>query len=864
VSRARRLFVEHLEARLAPAVDSVTTLTGVPNPANYGQTYTFTASVRPATTGPTATGDVTFVDTTTGTTLGVRTLNGGGDAALVVDGAAVSFLDAGLHTVRASYAGSATYNPSAANFTETVIQVSTATNVVNDHPSGSVFGEPVTYTATVTSATITPFGTVTFSVDDGAGHVTPMGTKPVDGSGHAVLTFNSLPMGTQTVTAAFNSNVDFKASSGTTSETVSQGSTSATLSTSKSPTVFGEPVTFTATITANAPSTLAPAGSVTFTDTTTGTTLGTANLSSTLPGSSQARLTVSSLSSASGGKTHTVQASYNTDGNYAPSTAQTAQTVNPAPTVTTVAGSPNPAVFEQPVTFTATVNPAPGVLPPTGSVVFTVDGTAQSAVPVGGAGRATLTLGLTRGPHTVSAAYTSNNSNSFLSSSSAQITEQVGPAQAAIVLAPEGSTVTLGRPATFTATVGAAPSAATPTGSVTFLVDGVAAATAVPLDAAGRAAFTISSLTLGSHTVAATYVPADGNFLAAGTSTTVAVVAPAPLVASGRPDGSAVLFAPDAAGHYATTPAATLAPFPGFAGDVRAAVADVDGDGFPDTVLVTGPGQAPARFAVVSGKDNTTVLVPPTDPFGNATFSGGGFVAAGDFDHDGRAEWVITPDQGGGPNVVVYSLVGTTATVRTSFLGIDDPTFRGGARAAVGDVNADGTPDLAVAAGFLGGPRVALFDGTSVFATPTRLVGDFFAFGGTDATTLRNGVFVALGDVDGDGFADLIAGGGPGGGPRVLTISGKVLMNTGVDAAQAAPLMNYFVAGNGNDRGGVRVAAKDADGDARADVVAGSGEGLPSRVRVYLGKDITSTAEPTTFQDLDPFGATLPGGVFVG
>ena len=41
-------------------------------------------------------------------------------------------------------------------------------------------------------------------------------------------------------------------------------------------------------------------------------------------------------------------------------------------------------------------------------------------------------------------------------------------------------------------------------------------------------------------------------------------------------------------------------------------------------------------------------------------------------------------------------------------------------------------------------------------------------------------------------------------------------------------------------------------------------EGLPSRVRVYLGRNFTTTGEPATFQDLDPFAATLPGGVFVG
>lgn len=337
-----------------------------------------------------------------------------------------------------------------------------------------------------------------------------------------------------------------------------------------------------------------------------------------------------------------------------------------------------------------------------------------------------------------------------------------------------------------------------------------------------------------------------------------------PLGVSGLPNGTAAVFNPSRSGVFGASAAATVAPFGSIAADLRNAIGDVNGDGFPDIVLVTGPG-TPIRAAVISGKDNNTVLVAPFDPFG-ANFTGGGFVAAADIDHDGRAEFVVTPDRGGGPRVSIFSRNpdGTPAT-RANFFGIDDPNFRGGARAALGDVNHDGTPDMGVCAGFLGGPRTALFNGKTLLSTPTKLIGDFFAFPGSDALSLRNGVFVAIGDLNGDGFADLIFGGGPGGAPRVFILSGATVSAGDIEGAQARPIANFFVAGNANDRGGVRLVVKDADGDAKADVMTGSGERSQGNVRIYLGKNFTTSGEPKVFQDIDPFpGDVLADGVYVG
>jgi hypothetical protein len=286
-------------------------------------------------------------------------------------------------------------------------------------------------------------------------------------------------------------------------------------------------------------------------------------------------------------------------------------------------------------------------------------------------------------------------------------------------------------------------------------------------------------------------------------------------------------------------------------GGVRVAAADVNGDGVADLIVGTGPG-VPTQVRVIDGVTQATItVITPFEP----AFLGGVFVAAGDLNGDGKADIVVTPDEGGGPRVIVFD--GTTFAPIANFFGIDDPNFRGGARAAVGDINGDGHPDLVVAAGFGGGPRVAFFDGTTITnpAGPTKLINDIFVF----EQTLRNGVFVAAGDMNGDGKADLIVGGGPGGGPRVLALSGAGLM---AGQADQSPALANFFAGDPNNRGGVHVAAKNLDGDNLADLVVGGGPSGGDEVFSYLGSTFVNGVAPTHFA-FPAFGG-FPGGVFVG
>lgn len=285
-----------------------------------------------------------------------------------------------------------------------------------------------------------------------------------------------------------------------------------------------------------------------------------------------------------------------------------------------------------------------------------------------------------------------------------------------------------------------------------------------------------------------------------------------------------------------------------FTGGARVASADVTGDNVPDIIAGAGPGNG-SRVVVLDG--TTFQVVRDFNAFEPA-FQGGVFVAAGDFNGDGRADLVVSPDEGGGPRVRVLS--GSDGSTLADFFAIEDPNFRGGARVAVGDLSGDGTNDLIVTAGFGGGPRVAVYDGSQLGLTGgPKLFDDFFAF----EQTLRNGTFVAAGDVNGDGFADLIAGGGPGGGPRVFILDGQSLVQNG--SKTLVPVGNFF-AGDPNSRGGVRVAIKNVDNDGLADVVAAVG----SRITAYRGITITPTGgTPAPLLDIDAFSG-FGGGVFVG
>jgi hypothetical protein len=287
-------------------------------------------------------------------------------------------------------------------------------------------------------------------------------------------------------------------------------------------------------------------------------------------------------------------------------------------------------------------------------------------------------------------------------------------------------------------------------------------------------------------------------------------------------------------------------PYPlGFTGGVRVSAGDVTGDGVADIITGAGPGGGP-HVRVFDGVTGAPVPGPIDSFFAFAqAFTGGVFVAAGDVNADGFDDVIVGADAGGGPHVRVFN--GATGAELLSFfpypLG-----FTGGVRVAAADFDLNGIPEIVTAAGPGGGPHVQVFNASGTLFTSSDpilagFVNSFFAY----APAFTGGVYVATGDVNRDGRADIITGAGAGGGPHVRVFSGT----------NGAELAGFFAYTPGFT-GGVRVGSADVNADGRVEILTGAGPGGGPHVRSLDG---------LTGADLGGFFAFTPaftGGVFVG
>src|SRR5579863_1910210 len=265
--------------------------------------------------------------------------------------------------------------------------------------------------------------------------------------------------------------------------TIQKGNTTTAIGSNLNPSIQGQTVTFTATVTPP--------------DATEGvlfyngaTLLGTSALSGGV-----ATFTTSTLPTGS----NSISARYAGNGEYNGSTSPTLIQVVKIATTTSLTSSPNPSTFGSPVTLTATVAPASA----TGSVQL-FNGSALLGTVNLASGKAQLTVAnLPAGTDSLTAGYSGDAANA--PSASSTILQTVNKANSTTKLsASPASQSTSGQTVIFTATV--APFAAT--GVVQFL-DG-----STPIGNAtlsnGTAVFSTTSLAVGNHSIKASY-GGDGN-----------------------------------------------------------------------------------------------------------------------------------------------------------------------------------------------------------------------------------------------------------------------------------------------------------------------------------------------------------------
>jgi hypothetical protein len=456
------------------------TITSSLNPAMAGQSVTFTVQLSAASGTPT--GSVQFLDGTT--VLATQTVSGTGSATFTTNS-----LTIGSHNITANYQPTGTFGASTASLTQ----------VINGDPTGTALtclpnpldiSNTAQLTATVTSASGTPTGSISFT-DNGA----LLATQGL-ASGTTSLAYTGLIAATHTITASYTPTGPFAASSATCSEIVNPLPTAAALTVAPTTSTYGSPVTLTATVSPTTPpGPSAPTGAVTFLNGST--VIGTGTL-----GGGVASLAYSSLA----GGSYNLTCTYSGSSIYAASNCNSVPViVDAAPTTLTLSSSINPAQFLGTITFTArlTVNGQPAGAGNT--IHLTINGQIISLT-TDATGTATYRIA-TLVPNSYPVIANFAATNSFLASS-ASLTEVITTAPTTITLSGSPNPGDLNQSVTLLATViSGSTSNQVSSGNVTFF-DGSTSLGSAQLSTTGTASSTTTFSVVGVHNITAVY---DGN-----------------------------------------------------------------------------------------------------------------------------------------------------------------------------------------------------------------------------------------------------------------------------------------------------------------------------------------------------------------
>ncbi len=218
-------------------------------------------------------------------------------------------------------------------------------------------------------------------------------------------------------------------------------------------------------------------------------------------------------------------------------------------------------------------------------------------------------------------------------------------------------------------------------------------------------------------------------------------------------------------------------------------------------------------------------------------FDGGVEVASGDINGDGTSEVILAPGTGGGPQIRIFDQQGVLMGQFFAY----DKSLRTGLNVAVGDLDNDGQDEIVTVPKSGGSSQVRIFDAHG----DAKFVPSFLAYG----DTFEGGVNLAVGDLNGDGFGEIITAPESGGGPHV-----KVFDRYG-------NLLNTFFAFHEKFRGGVSIATADENGDGDDELIAAVSRYEAPVVKIYEMNGAQRII--STFHGLDKNfkgGAQVAGG----
>jgi hypothetical protein len=576
---------------LKPQIDLLTCGSGV----------TLMAKVTGAAGVAAPTGTVTFLADSA--TLGTGTLNGSAQAAL-----STIALPAGVDSLTVVYGGDTNYT-TATSSAVTVSKATPAATLKLSAPSIAYAG-PATLTATLTGANGVSAltGTVTFKSG-----TTTLGADTVT-EGVATLTTAALPVGTNSLTASYGGDANYKpAAAAAFSEAVNKATPAATVTTSSSLVSFGANVTLAAAVTGPAEAAI-PTGTVTFKSGSA--TLGAGTLSGGVATVATTALGVGSDS---------ITTSYGGDSNYieATSTAITVAVTKHIP-VLTVKSSVSGVPYGTSAVLTATVNGASDAVAPTGLTFLSGPTTLGTGTLNAGSVATLATSVLPAGADNLTVRY--GGDTNYTQAASPAVTVTVSQTTPTATLKPSPTGTAYGGPVTLTAIVPGAIGAAAPTGTVTFKNGTTTLGTSTVTE--GVATLTTTALPVGADSLTASY-SGDSNYKPATSAAFLEAVnkaAPAAVLTTSSSSvnfGSSVTLTATLAGTTGVAPLTGMVTFKSGSATLGTGTITRGAATLPTTALTVGSDSITAsyggdsNFAAATSAASTVIVrkaIPPATP----------------------------------------------------------------------------------------------------------------------------------------------------------------------------------------------------------------------------------------------------------